>query len=135
MFLEALRDVAQARQMTKVAREAGVTRESLYRATSDIGNPTLETLGSILEVLGIKIRFTAENSISVGVPGPQGQSREVPVEQPHPTMPVTGGQTQGFYRPHKLASPSPRITKLAEAAPWECVIANAQREEEYVSIN
>ncbi len=57
MFLEALRDVAQARQMAKVARNAGVTRESLYRATSEIGNPTLETLDSVLAALGIAYRF------------------------------------------------------------------------------
>jgi probable addiction module antidote protein len=60
MFRKALRNVAQARQMAKVARKAGVTRESLYRATSDIGNPTLETLGSVLDALGIKIQFEAD---------------------------------------------------------------------------
>ncbi len=32
MFRNALRNVAQARQMARVARDAGVTRESLYRA-------------------------------------------------------------------------------------------------------
>jgi probable addiction module antidote protein len=53
MFLEALRDVAQARQMTQVAKDAGVTRESLYKVTSEHGNPTLETFRSVLGALGL----------------------------------------------------------------------------------
>jgi probable addiction module antidote protein len=61
MFRKALRNVAQSRQIAKVAKNAGVTRESLYRATSEIGNPTLDTLYSVLEVLGIKLAFVAES--------------------------------------------------------------------------
>jgi probable addiction module antidote protein len=54
-FRKALRNVAQSRQMTKVARDAGVTREGLYRATSDVGNPTLDTLESVLGVMDLKL--------------------------------------------------------------------------------
>jgi probable addiction module antidote protein len=57
MFLEALRDVAQAQQMTKVARKAGVTRETLYKLTSITGNPTLGSLHSVLEALDLKIEI------------------------------------------------------------------------------
>jgi len=57
MFLKALRNVAQAHQMAKVARDAGVTRESLYRATSEIGNPTLDTLDSVLSAVGVRMQF------------------------------------------------------------------------------
>jgi len=64
MFRKALRNVAQARQMTKVAREAGVTRESLYRATSNIGNPTLETLRPVLAAVGITMKFEATETPS-----------------------------------------------------------------------
>ena len=39
-FLSALRNVAKARQMAKVAKEAGVQRETLYRSLSEQGNPT-----------------------------------------------------------------------------------------------
>ena len=56
MFLTALRNVAQARTMAGVARQAGITRESLYRATSGEGNPTLDTLDSVLNVLGMGLR-------------------------------------------------------------------------------
>lgn len=55
MFRKALRNVAQARQVAKVARHAGVTRESLYRATSEIGNPTLDTLHSVLHAMDLKL--------------------------------------------------------------------------------
>src|ERR1039458_9549543 len=40
MFLVALRDVAEARQMAKVAESAGVARESVYRMLTTTGNPT-----------------------------------------------------------------------------------------------
>ena len=60
VFLEALKDVAQARQMTAVADRAGVKRETIYKAFSRKGNPTLETLDSVLSVLGLQIKIVAE---------------------------------------------------------------------------
>jgi probable addiction module antidote protein len=54
-FLKALRHVAQANQMTKVAAAAGVKRETLYRALSDDGNPTLDTLTGVLLALGLRL--------------------------------------------------------------------------------
>lgn len=71
MFRKALRNVAQSRQMASVARDAGVTRESLYRATSEIGNPTLETLNSVLQALGVKIQIVPKR------PARSGSSRSV----------------------------------------------------------
>jgi probable addiction module antidote protein len=59
IFLKALKKVAQARQMTKVAEEAGVQRETLYRSLSENGNPTLETLSSVLHALGMELRVAA----------------------------------------------------------------------------
>ena len=55
MFLKALRNVAEAGRMAKVAKKAGVRRESLYRTLSDHGNPRLDTLNSVLSVLGLGI--------------------------------------------------------------------------------
>lgn len=55
-FLLALRDVAQARKgMGKVASEADVNRENLYRMLSEEGNPRLTSLYSVLEALGMVI--------------------------------------------------------------------------------
>lgn len=59
MFLDALKDVAQAHQMSKVAKEAGVARESLYRSLSSQGNPTLEMLHSVLRALKLRIEIAS----------------------------------------------------------------------------
>ena len=55
VFLSALKKVAQANQMAKVAKEAGVHRESLYRSLSEQGNPTYSTLSSVLKVVGLRL--------------------------------------------------------------------------------
>jgi probable addiction module antidote protein len=54
MFLVALRDVAEVRQMAKVAAGAGVSRESLYRMLIAGGNPTSRNLFGILRALEIE---------------------------------------------------------------------------------
>jgi probable addiction module antidote protein len=56
MFLIALRDVAEARQMAKIAGDAGVAREALYRMLSESGNPTHSNLRGILKALGLKLK-------------------------------------------------------------------------------
>lgn len=67
VFLRALRKVAQAHQMTKVAKEAGVQRETLYHALSDVGNPTLDTLESVLFVLGMKLAIISKSNADTGI--------------------------------------------------------------------
>lgn len=52
----ALGIVARARGMSQLARDAGVTREALYRALSKDGDPRLSTLTSVLSALGVKMR-------------------------------------------------------------------------------
>jgi probable addiction module antidote protein len=54
MFFEAIKDVAQAHQMAKVAKKSGVARESLYRSLSKRGNPSWNTVLSVLKVLGLE---------------------------------------------------------------------------------
>ena len=51
----ALGIVARARGMTQVAKDAGVTREALYRALSQEGDPRLSTLLGVLKALGISL--------------------------------------------------------------------------------
>lgn len=53
----ALGDIARARGMMQVARDAGVFRGSLYRALSDEGNPTLETIIKVTHALGLRLTF------------------------------------------------------------------------------
>jgi probable addiction module antidote protein len=55
MFLVALKDVADAFQVSRVAKHAGVTREGLHRMLSKTGNPRYGSLTAILQVLGLRI--------------------------------------------------------------------------------
>ncbi len=51
----ALGVVARARGMTQVAKDAGVTREALYKALSQDGDPRLSTLMGVIKALNMKI--------------------------------------------------------------------------------
>ena len=55
VYLAALRTLAEAEGMAKVAKAAGVPRESLYRALSPGGNPRFSTLYAILRAAGLKL--------------------------------------------------------------------------------
>jgi probable addiction module antidote protein len=55
VYLAALRTVAEAEGMAKVAKAAGVPRESLYRALSAGGNPRFSTFHAILKAAGLKL--------------------------------------------------------------------------------
>lgn len=63
-FLAALRDVAEARAgMKALARRSRLNRESLYRALSRNGNPSISTLDSVLNALGIEQTFVAKRAV------------------------------------------------------------------------
>lgn len=51
----ALGVVARAKGMTGIAREAGLSREQLYRTLSSEGNPTLKTTLAVMKALGISL--------------------------------------------------------------------------------
>lgn len=55
----ALGDIARSRGMTKIARVAGVGRESLYKALSRDGNPEFATVLKVLHALGLKLKVAA----------------------------------------------------------------------------
>lgn len=55
---DALGVIARARGMTEVAREAGVSRESLYRALSAEGNPEFGTVMRVAQALGLQFSIT-----------------------------------------------------------------------------
>ncbi len=52
---KALGDIARAKGMSKVARDAGLSRESLYKALSGDRNPELGTILKVVEALGLKL--------------------------------------------------------------------------------
>jgi len=55
MFLKALRNVAEAKKMAKVAEDAGLNRESLYKALSEDGNPAFFTVEAVLNAVGMTL--------------------------------------------------------------------------------
>ena len=60
VLLIALRHLAQAQGIAKVAKAAGIERESLYRALSAQGNPRLSTLFAVTKAIGL--RLTVESA-------------------------------------------------------------------------
>ena len=55
----ALNDIARAQGMTQIAREAGLGRESLYKALGSKGNPEFATIIKVRKALGLKLHATA----------------------------------------------------------------------------
>ncbi|HUD86727.1 MAG TPA: addiction module antidote protein [Xanthobacteraceae bacterium] len=59
LIAAALGDIARSKGMTKIARAAGVGRESLYKALSRDGNPELATVLKVMRALGLKLKVAA----------------------------------------------------------------------------
>ena len=59
---KALGDIARAKGMAQVASDAGLSRESLYKALSGERKPTFETILKVIGALGLKLRAEAELS-------------------------------------------------------------------------
>ncbi len=55
----ALGDIARAKGMTQVAKDAGLSRESLYRALSPEGNPSFATVLKVAKALGVRLHVEA----------------------------------------------------------------------------
>ena len=59
LIAAALGDAARAKGMAKVAAEAGLGRESLYKALSPKGNPEFATVLKVIRALGLRLRASA----------------------------------------------------------------------------
>lgn len=55
----ALGDIARAKGMTQVAKDAGLSRESLYRALGPEGNPSFATVLKVARALGVRLHVEA----------------------------------------------------------------------------
>ncbi|PPC80012.1 MAG: putative addiction module antidote protein [Hyphomicrobium sp.] len=55
LIAKALGDIARAKGMTQVASQAGLCRESLYRALSGEGNPEFSTIMKVVKTLGLTL--------------------------------------------------------------------------------
>ena len=58
VFLAAVRDVARARGMAQLAKDAGLGRESLYKALAPGAKPRYDTVLKLLHALGVKLSAT-----------------------------------------------------------------------------
>ncbi|MBW2677475.1 MAG: putative addiction module antidote protein [Deltaproteobacteria bacterium] len=56
---KALGDIARAKGMSEVARDAGLSRESLYKALSGERNPNFDTILKVIMALGLKLHAEA----------------------------------------------------------------------------
>ena len=61
-FLMAVRDVAKAQGISKVAAEAGLGRESLYKALKPGAQPRFDTVRRLLDALGVKLDVVTAHS-------------------------------------------------------------------------
>lgn len=59
-IMKALNTIARSEGMTQVARESGLSRESLYKALSGERNPTFSTVLKVMGALGLQIHIVAK---------------------------------------------------------------------------
>lgn len=62
-ILTALKMVAEARGFSKFAEEVNLNRPSLYRALDENGNPTLDSLLKMLDVLGLRLSVEPKSKV------------------------------------------------------------------------
>ena len=55
----AIGDIARAKGMSQVAKDAGLSRESLYKALSENGNPSFATVLKVARALGVRLHAEA----------------------------------------------------------------------------
>ena len=57
LFSKALGDIARSRGMMQLARDTGISREGLYKALGEQGNPSLSTVLKVLHALGLRLNI------------------------------------------------------------------------------
>lgn len=62
LLASTLGDIAKARGMTQIAKDAGIGRESLYKALRDNSSPRFETISRVLNALQLKLVVAPINS-------------------------------------------------------------------------
>ena len=62
---KALGDIARAQGMTQVARDSGLSRESLYKALSRDRSPSFDTILKVVSALGLKLGASVRTEAEV----------------------------------------------------------------------
>lgn len=60
---EAIGTVARSRGMTEISKRTGLSRESLYKALREDGNPSFATVCKVLGALGLRLSVTQDDSL------------------------------------------------------------------------
>ncbi len=66
LVVAALGDIARAKGMSQIARDAGLGRESLYKALSTTGNPEFATILKVVRALGLQLHVQAIGAQAAG---------------------------------------------------------------------
>ena len=61
LFTKAVGDIARARGMMQLARDTGITREGLYKALGEHGNPSFATVVKVMNALGLQFNVGARS--------------------------------------------------------------------------
>ncbi len=64
ILLKAIETAAKARGMMQVSKDAGVSRESLYRSLAPKAKPRYETIVKVLDALGVQMIFSPKHKIT-----------------------------------------------------------------------
>lgn len=67
LVVAALGDIARAKGMSQIARDAGLGRESLYKALSTTGNPEFATILKVVRALGLQFHVRTADARAVNV--------------------------------------------------------------------
>ena len=65
---KALGDIARAKGMSQVARDAGLSRESLYKALSGERSPGFDTILKVISALGLRLHAEVERAVKAKIP-------------------------------------------------------------------
>jgi probable addiction module antidote protein len=64
LMAAALGDLARAKGMSQIARDAGLGRESLYKALSAEGNPEFATILKVIAALGLRLHASPSGAVA-----------------------------------------------------------------------
>ena len=111
VVLAAFRDVAKARGMARIAAEAGVQRESLYKSLSEGGKPRFETILKVANALGVKFVMQASQALAARTKEKTSPVRvrksaalETPKSSTRVSKPSPGMRAKRGTRPAKKAT-------------------------------
>lgn len=61
-LFSAIGDIVRAKNLSQLSKETGISREGIYKAFSDDGNPAFATVFKIISALGLKINFSSRKT-------------------------------------------------------------------------